>query len=285
MSTIVRQMLLKGLRVVGVKSFRTSSGFGYPFLCHLGDFAGEVPFYNRAHSCGELRVMAAWCARQANPVIFDVGANVGFIATQLAQAINGRGCRIIAFEPVYQTFTKLTESVQRLGLESKIWPICCAISDRGGAICSMASNQRESLFARVQRDTGEVPSGANVTWCSEVTIDSVVQSLGITPMLIKIDVEGWEAHVLRGARTLLQGPTPPVISFELNPFTLRDMGSSVEAVAAELRGYRMFYIDDFEGQKIPFGEAIRDLTALTWTCNVFAAPAEIQTGHIARLFN
>jgi FkbM family methyltransferase len=285
MSTIIRQVLLKGLRVLGVKSFRTTSGFGYPFLCHVGDFAGEVPFYNRAHSCSELRVMAAWCARQTNSVIFDVGANVGFIATQLAQAINGRGCRIIAFEPVYETFTKLTESVHRLGLQSKISTVCCAVSDRAGAVCSIASNQRESLFAHVKSDTGKALSETNLTWCSEVTIDSVVESLGIRPLLLKIDVEGYEAHVLRGARALLHEPTPPVISFELNPSTLREAGSSIDAVAAELRDYRIFYIDDFEGQKLPFGEAITDLTALTWTCNLFAVPAGIQPGQIDALFN
>lgn len=104
-------------------------------------------------------------------------------------------------------------------------------------------------------------------------------------MLLKIDVEGYEAHVLRGARMLLHEPTPPVISFELNPSTLRDVRSSIEAVAAELRDYRIFYIDDFEGQKLPFGEPITDLTDLTWTCNLFAVPADVQPCQISALFN
>lgn len=284
MSTYVRQTILKAFRSLRVDSFKSRSGLGYPFLCHVGDFAGEVPFYNREHSRIEIEFMAAWCARREQALVFDVGANVGFVATQLAQAAKTSECHVIAFEPVYPTFAKLLKSVQRLGLESRISPVCCAVSDRAGGVCSVAYNDGESLFAQVRHDTLNSRAGRRLTWSSEVTLDSVVQSIGRKPMLLKIDVEGYEAHVLRGARALLNGPDAPVICFELNPMTLAEVGSSVGAVAAELGAYRFFYLDDFEGQKVAFGKEIANLNSLTWTCNLFAAPRSLSKGQILTFF-
>jgi len=284
MSTSLRQAVLKSLRALGVRSFRAQSGLGYPFLCHVGDFAGEVPFYNRDHSRAEIRLMAEWCRRHPQSLVFDVGANVGFVATQLAQAVRSENCRILAFEPVYDTFAKLTESIQRLELENQISVVCCAVSDRAGGVCSVAFDKSKSLFAQVRQNIVNAPAGSTLTWCSEVTLDSVVESIGCRPTLVKIDVEGYEAHVLRGARTLLQSPGAPVVCFELNPKTLGEVGSAVDSVAAELRSYRFFYVDDFEGQKVPPGKEIPDLASLTWCCNLFAAPRAVSENEVRALF-
>ncbi|MCU1302818.1 MAG: SAM-dependent methyltransferase, partial [Candidatus Sulfotelmatobacter sp.] len=193
-------------------------------------------------------------------------------------------CRILAFEPVYDTFAKLTKSVQRLGLDRQVSVLCCAVSDKGGGVCSVASDKSHSLFAQVRKDTANAQAGGTLSWSSEVTLDSVVQSIGCRPTLVKIDVEGYEAHVLRGARTLLESPDAPVICFELNPKTLEEVGSDVESVAAALRGYRFFYVDDFEGQKVPSGKEIPDLISLTWCCNLFAAPRTVPETEVRMLF-
>jgi FkbM family methyltransferase len=284
MSTSFRQTILRSLRVLGVRSFMAQSGLGYPFLCHVGDFSGEIPFYNREYSRVEIQLMAEWCRRHPQSLVFDVGANVGFVATQLAQAARSANCRILAFEPVFDTFAKLTESIQRLALQNQVSLVCCAVSDRGGGVCAVAFDQNNSLFAQVRQGTGNSRAGSRLTWCSEVTLDSVVESMGCKPTLLKIDVEGYEAHVLRGASALLQSPNAPVICFELNPVTLGEVGSGIESVAAALRGYRFYYLDDFEGQKIPSGKEIPDLASLTWCCNLFAAPRAISENEVRALF-
>lgn len=285
MSTSFRQAILNSLRLLGVRSFRAQSGLGYPFLCHVGDFSGEVPFYNRDHSRAEIRLMSEWCRRHPHSLVFDIGANVGFVATQLAQAGKSADCRILAFEPVYDTFAKLTESIQMLELENQISAVCCAVSDRPGGVCSVAFDKSRSLFAQVRQDTGNSQAGGTVTWSSEVTLDSVVESIGCKPTLVKIDVEGYEAHVLRGARTLLQSPGAPVVCFELNPKTLGEVGSDVESVVRALEGYRFFYVDDFEGQKISPGTEIPVLASLTWCCNLLAAPHALPENEIWPLFD
>jgi FkbM family methyltransferase len=273
--------MLGTLRVLRVKSFVSRSGLGYPFLCHVGDFAGEIPFYNRAHSFSEIDFMANWCEQHPGSLVFDVGANVGFVATQLAQAAKASECRIVAFEAVYVTFVKLTESVHKLGLQERILPVCCAVSDQPGGICSIAFNSKESLFAQVRDDTDNIRAGGALAWTAKVTLDSVIESTGRKPALLKIDVEGHEAHVLRGARSLLRGPDAPVICFELNPLTLSEVGSSVAAVAQELPMYRFFYLDDFENQRIERGKEVVDLDSLTWCCNLIAIPYGVAESGLA----
>lgn len=58
----------------------------------------------------------------------------------------------------------------------------------------------------------------------------------------------------------------------------------MDAVASELRGYRYFYLDDFEGQKLPFAKELGDLRSLTCVCNLFAVPASTADSEILEMF-
>jgi hypothetical protein len=53
---------------------------------------------------------------------------------------------------------------------------------------------------------------------------------------------------------------------------LRESGVSVRALRDLLPGYRLHYVDDLRGQKIPFGEPIQDAEEIDWICNLFAVP-------------
>ena len=271
MSTTARQLWLKALRAVGVKHFRATSGLGLPFICHVGDFAGEVPFYYAGHCAKQIVLMSSWCSGFENPEIVDVGANNGFIATQLAQLLRHRHPRIYAFEPVPTTFAQLKLSVDQLGLKESIIPVCCALSDSDG-IAKIFYNPRESLFAQVRTDPSNPRVGRDSTLASTITLDEAIVSLGVKPSLIKIDVEGLEPHVFRGATNLLSNTEPPAICFEWNPLTASEVNRSLSEIPQMLLGYRFFYIDDFEGQRKPFGEEVANLDELTWVSNVFAVP-------------
>jgi FkbM family methyltransferase len=271
MSTTARRYWLKCLRGLGVKHFRARSGIGLPYICHVGDFSGEVPFYSPRHSAGEILLMAAWCHEMEAPVIFDVGANNGFIATQLAQLLRENSPRIFAFEPVPSTFAQLNTAIEQLDLRSVVAPVCCAISDSPG-VCAISYNPRESLFAQIRSDGANPRVGSETTFAVTVTIDEVVNSLTVRPSLLKVDVEGFEPRVLRGAAALLSSSEAPAVCFEYNPLTLSELNNSPDEIRQSLPNYRFYYIDDFEGQRKPFGEEIRNLGEISWVCNVFAVP-------------
>lgn len=270
MSTTARRYYLKLLHLLGVKSFVSRSGLNLPFVCYPGDFAGEVPFYAKGHSVMEISVMAAWCRTIEEPVIFDVGANNGFVACQLAQLLRGRGTCVYAFEPVQSTFAQLGQSVARLSLQQSVFPVCAAISDSAG-ITSLQFNRRNSLFAQM-RNTSNPRVGSEFAYASMITLDEITSSLRRKPHLLKVDVEGSEARVFRGAGSLLEGDDAPAVFFEWNPLTLAEVDNDVSDLSTYLTNYDLFYVDDFEGGRLRLGEPIERLAELNWACNVIAVP-------------
>jgi len=40
-----------------------------------------------------------------------------------------------------------------------------------------------------------------------------------------------------------------------------------------LRGYALYYVNDYCGQKIPFGHPVEKPDKIDWVCNLFAVPA------------
>ena len=270
MSTTARRYWLKLLRRAGLKSFVSRSGLGLPFVCYPGDFAGEVPFYNRTHSTLEIMLMAAWCQNITNLVIFDVGANNGFIASQLAQLLEHKQLKIYAFEPVLTTFAQLLSTVDQLELQDHILPACLAVSDQSG-ISKLWFDPGNSLLAQVRRD-GNARVGLSSSLAATLTLDQITSSLGISPALLKVDVEGFELCVLKGGRELLQRPDAPAVFFEWNPITLPEIHGDLPDLAEALPHHDLFYVDDFEGQRRPLGDPLPKLSSVSWPCNVVAVP-------------
>jgi hypothetical protein len=118
-SASLRFAWLKVLGAAGIRNFVSTSGLGFDFVCHVGDLS-EHPFYHRRAYESELALCAAWLHDENEPVLFDIGANVGFVSTQLAQMLAARSPTIYAFEPVPTTFAKLVQSVHRLGLNDRV---------------------------------------------------------------------------------------------------------------------------------------------------------------------
>jgi len=88
-------------------------------------------------------------------------------------------------------------------------------------------------------DSGLVPvNGAKSTVVPVRTLDSEVKELGLVPTIIKIDVEGWELEVLKGAENIL-ARYRPLLFLSLHPEALARLHTSSDVVQAwlEERGY------------------------------------------------
>ncbi len=128
-------------------------------------------------------------------LIFDVGANVG----QTAQALHTRypSAQIHSFEPVPATFAQLR---QNLATQSNTHVHCLALSDRDGQL-RMAPQTDSTLnslnFIAAPQDERAIPVRLQTAaqFCHERNLASID--------LFKIDVEGAELSVLRGATPLL----------------------------------------------------------------------------------
>jgi len=264
--------MLEIVRATGTREFVSRSGLGVPFVCHMGDFIGENPFYNRTLSAPELRLAQAWLQTQERPAVIDVGANVGYWSTQLAQLLEAQRPVLYSFEPAPETYCRLVKAVEILQLDQTVFPVGAAVSD-AHSIVSLSFNPKDSGYGQVGDGTLNKRAGDRIAKVVAITLDQFVDSLELRPELVKIDVEGGEIRVLKGARRLLSGPGRPAVSFELFPMALAETGSDRSAFPALLEGYEFFYIDDFEGQRRELGSPVKDLDASDWTCNIFAIPA------------
>ena len=134
--------------------------------------------------------------------ILDIGTNIGNNA--LYYACVRRAKKVIAFEPMADVFAILQKNVQLNNLENVVFPQKFALGEKSGN----ASVPRRSL---------ENLGGAGIWEDSKglLKIKSLdeLEAQNFFPdkiNFVKIDVEGFEAHVLKGAREFLKRHKPTI---------------------------------------------------------------------------
>jgi FkbM family methyltransferase len=168
-----------------------------------------------------------------NGDIVDVGANMGVTSILFAQL--APQARVFAIEPNRHTHLTLLGNIE-LNDVRNIHAHQLAISDRTGTI-AFSSHP-------VSRGTASIATevGPYTETLSTNTLDDFVAARGIKRIsLLKIDVEGFETLVLRGAKHCLRGIRPRVIYFEVYPSGARNAGFNPEEPAQILSdaGYRL----------------------------------------------
>jgi FkbM family methyltransferase len=165
----------------------------------------------------------------------DVGANYG-IYTLVASRLVGEAGRVIAFEPTAQSFAGLRKNIVLNGLMNVLmFPM--ALSDRAGTAWLYYGTDpvRNSLG----RDPCSEGGGEEVATDS---LDNVLRRATVEHVdVIKIDAEGAEELVLRGASRLLTSKRPIVI-YEVNPEASSHLGLPKEGATKLLErlGYEFF---------------------------------------------
>ncbi len=135
----------------------------------------------------------------AGSTVFDVGANAGYFSILSAEL----GATVHAFEPNPDVRALLTMSAQLGSGDIEVVP--CACGEHEGIM---------PLYLADPGNTGR--SGLMVARDSSVdvdviTLDGYVRRTGAHPQLVKIDVEGAEASVLRGMTETLRIDRPTLI--------------------------------------------------------------------------
>lgn len=147
-------------------------------------------------------------------LFLDVGANWGYHSIR---ASVGCGANVLAFEPNPLVYDDLTQVVEGLGLSNKIKTFNCGVSDFQGELdlfCGGFESGNASIFQnRKSDDFGFIQSFRDLRFSVPlVRLDDVlIDSQGI---VLKVDVEGAELSVLRGAEDLIKSFRPLII-FEL----------------------------------------------------------------------
>lgn len=140
-------------------------------------------------------------------VVVDVGANYGYTTTYFASEVGPDGF-VLSVEPEPDTRRLLEHNVRRCGYRN-VQVVPAAAGDRAGRATLWRS---ATNLANHSLTEGLVP---NVRDCVEVdvlTVDELCATrLGDRlPTVLKVDVEGWEWSVLRGARQVLERSRPAI---------------------------------------------------------------------------
>ena len=156
-------------------------------------------------------------------VVIDIGANVGFFTKQFARWVSDGGF-VIAVEPETTNFRQLVRNLDESGAAAVVKTVQGVAAEQGGTL-KLAVNPIHPGDHKIARE------GVDVT---AFTIDELVRKEPTTRVcLMKIDVQGAEERVLRGAQETIQRDHPAIL-VELDDEGLRHMGSSAERVMSWL---------------------------------------------------
>lgn len=175
-------------------------------------------FETRLHSCAKEPDTVEWIETFMKPgdTFYDIGANVGAYSLIAAKAFNGR-VNVFAFEPAFLNFTQLCRNIVLNQCHNSITPLSIALSDKtsldsfnyhdltpGGSLHTLgeAIDHKGDRFEPVLKQP----------MISFKTDDLIRQFNLPRPTHIKIDVDGIEFSVLKGAeQTLLEGTLRSVV--------------------------------------------------------------------------
>lgn len=196
--------------------------------------------YQNITISGEQKFLENYLSKLASPVIFDVGANKGEYTSYCIRV--NKHARVYAFEPHPKTFKTLKNSVS----SKDVLVVNKAISDSKGKmqLYDYRNNEGSSHATLCYGVIEKVYRGESISYDVEaVTLDEFVTQNKINKIhLLKIDVEGNEMNVLRGAKKSLEKDVFDVIQFEftqINSVTRVFMKDYFDLLGAKFSLYRL----------------------------------------------
>jgi len=147
----------------------------------------------------------AWIAGlPAETVLWDIGANIGLYSLFAAK----RGLRVLAFEPSASSFAALVRNVEINGFDDRISAYCLAFAEETGLVAlNMASTAAGHSMHSIEAREGGFRQAV-----LGFAIDDFLRHMDApAPSAIKLDVDGIEPAILRGAQATLRAHVREVL--------------------------------------------------------------------------
>ncbi len=205
-------------------------------------YTGLLEFEDMAFTCHLLR---------EGDLFVDVGANVGvysLLAGGFAKS------QVIGFEPIPQTFEHFKFNVDLNELGMRIEPRNKGLGiERGELHFTADYDTVNHVVTDVENDSRSL---------TKVEVSTLDEELDVTPVLIKIDVEGFEKQVLDGGQRVLSHQDQQAVILELNGSGLKYGVADQEIVDLMIGlNYKPCKYD-------PFERKVTELEALTFHGNI-----------------
>ena len=208
--------------------------------------------------------------------VLDIGANIGAHTMHLARSVSPTG-KVIAFEPTAYAYNKLRQNIA-------LNPLLAGLIQAEQIMLVGSDNAQvePQLYSSWQihdaaADTHPKHGGRlmDTTGAQNMTLDHyIAERKPGAVSLIKMDVDGHECQVLRGARELLRRDKPALL-MEIMPYGLDEAGSSLDELLTILsaHGYSLY---DLNGRSaLPTDNSIRQKIPPAGGINVLAMPGSV----------
>lgn len=174
-------------------------------------------------------------------VFFDIGGNIGHHSLIAL----GCGAQVHTFEPLPRLAERIRENATFNNLQANLTINVAAVgAEAGVATLNEVERSDDGSHSLIVGVAGKSLSAIEVP---VVTLDNYVSTgKGPAPQLIKIDVEGYEARVLDGAKQVLASESPPFIIIETGDRLANAIGETASSVLERLfsAGYQLWNIPE-----------------------------------------
>ena len=234
---------LQGMCAAGIKTVSHNLAGGGQMFLDTNDRLARRIRCEEAFEPAVRREIERITSRRVN--VIDIGANIGYYTILTSKRI-GPGKRVFSFEPQPGVVSKLRRNIEVSGLPNvTVFPF--ALSDASGHVPfhvppqggeshgSLHANGRFRVLKIVDVETRR--------------LDDVWQQLGSPDIgLLKMDAEGAELPIFRGAVKLLSGANRPVLVFEACEDNCQPFGYCVFDLLHYVRGfgYKLRQLDPYD---------------------------------------
>jgi FkbM family methyltransferase len=204
-------------------------------------------------------------------IILDVGANIGVMSLSFAQ--QARAGHVYAFEPTAYAYQKLLRNLSlNPALAERITPIQAFCSDQSQADGNLVAYSSWKIDGSAAGAHPLHGGTRHSTADAEVfTIDDFCRAQQLSSIdLIKIDTDGHELQVLRGARGTLERFKPHII-FEAGLYAMAENDSAFEQFADYFSSLGYTLISSRNGHEIT-RDNYREEVPMRSTIDIVAVP-------------
>ena len=211
-----------------------------------------------------------WLYLRPGDTFFDCGCHAGLFSCIAAKRMKNKGA-IVGFDPNPECIDIYQSNLKRLGCEN-FSAISAGLSDieTDHARLRLGKVSMSAFSSFIEQPQLHSELGDDSIAVKQTTLDSVVSALKVDRVdLAKLDVEGWEINVLKGANQSISQQKFPVWMIEFTEKNARAAGRSTEELADLVGsyGYRLCQFDATQLRLVPetrkFQYTYKNLFAVT----------------------
>jgi FkbM family methyltransferase len=172
-------------------------------------------------------------------LFIDIGAHQGFYS--LLAGTKNKNSRIMAFEPVPESCEILKKSLELNHLANvELYNLAVSDTDETRIYNVGQRSSRSGFYKHPMTET------IRTIEVKTITLDHLIQTIPDVPVVVKIDTEGHEWHVLEGMKNLLAKTRDIKLFLEFNPDCLKSAGHQPGELLNKINGLglEIYFIDD-----------------------------------------